>query len=280
MSKKSDLSQKSFLVICVVLVVMILLLSIVLALVIRSVRQNLSESADTTVAAKTSKSINTSAPGAATDITTSAISDENTPTTVPESEEPKTDKPATTPTSEEPKTDKPATTPKSEEPKTDKPVTEAPVTTPVIVTEPRTTESTKEPVVPVVPVVREPESSGSFYSTNDQKIKLFVEWNSVRSESGDSADLNVKVYIVCYSIQVGSRTDNKITVNGKSYSFSTPKINEQFGSQSKILIADETVSVDLSDGNTVSLGASWNFKGSYSGVQIDYLEASDVIAIK
>ena len=271
MSEKRDGSGKGFLVLCAVLVTIIILLAIVLALVIRSVRQETPETNDRPAVTTTDK---------AADIKTSTSSDESAPATTtekPAETETSTgideSKPATETATEAPKTDKPIT----DAPVTDAPVTDAPVTEPVTVTEPQTTESAKEPVVPVV---REPESSGSFYSTNEQKIKLFVEWNSVRSESGDSADLNVKVYIECYSLEVGARTDNKITVNGKSYSFETPKTDEHFSSPTKVLLADKTVSVDLTDGNTVSLDVSWNFKGSYSGVEIDYIEASDVIVIK
>lgn len=174
------------------------------------------------------------------------------------------------------------TEPKSE---TDKPITDAPVTEPVtkpvtepvIVTEPVTTEG---PKVPVVPVDTEPASSGGFYSDNEQKLKLYVEWNSTRNESGDKADIRIKVYVQCYSLDVGARIDNKITVNGKSYGFVTQKINEHYSKPTKILLADKTVSVDLTDNDAVELSASWNFKGVYSDVQIDYLEASDVVVIK
>lgn len=282
MSKKGKVSDKSFMIICTVLIAMILLLSIALAFVIRSVRNKppvTTEKADDPVTVTGTKGTSNSdqiVPNTTTAYIATTTSGQTVPETATQSVSPTTTGqpvPVITTTAEDTKTGAPIT---------DRPET-ATVTEPIIIT---STDTSEEPVVPVVPDVpdvpddREPASSGSFYSQNDQKLKLYVEWSSKRNESGDSAEMHVKVYIECYSINVGARNKNNITINGKSYTFSTPKINEHFEKKSKIQIADKTYNVDLTDTDIVSLSATWNFKGTYSGVPVENITASDVFAVK
>ncbi len=120
-------------------------------------------------------------------------------------------------------------------------------------------------------------ASGSFYSTNPDLLKLYIEWESERKDN--EAEITIKVYLESRSLQVGVRNDGIISVGGKSVEYSSPKINIAENQKTLTLLTEQKIKLSDLTSNKISLEVSWHFKGTYSGNPIDYITAAQELEI-
>ena len=120
-------------------------------------------------------------------------------------------------------------------------------------------------------------ASGSFYSTNPDLLKLYIEWESERKDN--EAEITIKVYLESRSLQVGVRNDGIISVGGKSVEYSSPKINISENQKTLTLLTEQKIKLSDLSSNKISLEVSWHFKGTYSGNPIDYITAAQELEI-
>lgn len=117
-------------------------------------------------------------------------------------------------------------------------------------------------------------ATGSFLSDTGSALNLYVSWHA--SDNGDgSAALTVEVGIITYSLQFGSLPNGgTLTIGGSSKSFTTESIDYDGDEQTAIPLFTHTVDVSLNGGSAdVEISASWLFKGSYGGIEIETITA-------
>lgn len=125
--------------------------------------------------------------------------------------------------------------------------------------------------------------SGSFYNYPVSEFGLYCTWSATQSASGNYSDVTLNVYLRFYTISVGSRSDSTISINGTSETYTTPAISDSSStSWHNVHLKSKTVRVyHNSDGTKsgVVLSASWRFAGTYSGVYVGTITASDSITL-
>lgn len=175
------------------------------------------------------------------------------------------DTPAPTVNAETPAPESPENTPEETEgPK----ATETPQPTEVPVFE------TKEPIVNTTPVPEEKpaaNASGSFGSNTGTGLNMRVEWETYNAADG-SAKLRVDVYATHYSFSTSALYNAvSITIGDRVYSVSSAEVSYDGDELAESLIA--TCTVDAPTGG-VNIDVVWDYKGSYSGVELETIEAA------
>lgn len=164
-------------------------------------------------------------------------------------------------------------------------------TLPDIVVTPDTTveQALSEPEV----IITEPEeetnpegqslyASGTIKSDSNQLIKLNIGWEANQSPDNEFADVIITVYLNCYAITVGARTNSKLIIDGEEIEFSTDKITNDTNSMTSIELYTVTKQIHNPFGEeikSVDISASFYFGGSYGGESIGWLETSGKIAL-
>lgn len=127
--------------------------------------------------------------------------------------------------------------------------------------------------------------SGSFskypVTASYGKFGLYCEWNGTQSVSGNYTDITLKVYLRYYSLNVGSRDDSTVSINGVKETYTVPAINHNAGKDYYRLIKTYTVRVPHNSDGTKSctLSASWRMSGTYSGTSVGTITASTTVTL-
>ena len=123
--------------------------------------------------------------------------------------------------------------------------------------------------------------SGSFHKYPTSKFGLYCDWTGSQSVTGNYTDVTLNVYLQFYTLQVGSRADSTISINGESETYTAPAINDTSStSWHMVHLKSKTVRVYHNSNGTktgVALSASWRFSGTYSGVSIGTITASATV---
>jgi len=160
--------------------------------------------------------------------------------------------------------------------------TPEPVSTPVPTAEPTpapTPEPTAEPTPePTATPAPSPEATpaddliatGSFASDTGTALNLEVEWSSHNDGNGNAV-IYLTGFLDSYSLQVGSRPYGvHVSFNGDSWTFAGEAINVADGHAQTLLFSD-VVTVPL--GSPDAMTVVYDFKGSYSGTELDTITA-------
>lgn len=124
--------------------------------------------------------------------------------------------------------------------------------------------------------------SGSFQNYPVSSFGLYCEWSGSQSVTGNYTDITLKVYLSYYTLDVGSRSDSTISINGTSETYTAPAIEDYSSGWKKKLLKTKTVRVNHNADGTksgVALSASWRFSGTYSGVSIGTITASTTVSL-
>lgn len=123
--------------------------------------------------------------------------------------------------------------------------------------------------------------SGSFHTYPTGEFGLYCEWSGQQVPSGNYTNITLKMYLRFYDLEVGSRSDSTISINGVSETFTAPSFYDYDTNYwHNVLLKTKTVKVaHNSDGtkNNVKLSASWRFDGVYSGMSIGTITASTTV---
>jgi hypothetical protein len=130
--------------------------------------------------------------------------------------------------------------------------------------------------------------SGSFSSYPVGKFGLYCTWEATQNIPGYYSNVTVKVYVQHYSIEVGSRRDSTIKCVGSPL----PKITAVYIAKAlsfpsgtpltKTLIGSYTFKVDHDRDKaekSLSLSATWDFNGTYSGTYVGTITAHTEISL-
>lgn len=124
--------------------------------------------------------------------------------------------------------------------------------------------------------------SGTFQNYPVSSFGLYCEWSGTQSITGNYTDVTLKVYLSYYTLDVGTRSDSTISINGVSETYTVPAIEDYSSGWKKKLLKTKTVRVSHNADGTksgVALSASWRFSGTYSGVSIGTITASTTVTL-
>lgn len=122
--------------------------------------------------------------------------------------------------------------------------------------------------------------SGSYNYYPVSSFGLYVEWSASQSVTGNYSDVTQKIYLSYYTLEVGQRTDSTSSINGTSVTYTAPSIYDYSTGWKKKLLYTHTVRVyhnSAGAANNIALSAAWRFSGTYSSVQIGWINASTTI---
>ena len=124
--------------------------------------------------------------------------------------------------------------------------------------------------------------SGSFQNLPVSGFGLYCTWSATQSATGNYSDVTLNVYLKYYTIEVVSKTDANVVINGSSETYTTPAIRDYSSGSKTKLLKTKTVRVNHNADGTksgVSLSAYWPFYGYYSGVYVSTITASTTITL-
>lgn len=136
---------------------------------------------------------------------------------------------------------------------------------------------------PVQPsgITRSINQSGSFESNTGTKMIMYVNWTAV-SENSETVTLNFNIVLSTYTLSVGPH-NGVITVNGVDYKFTSPGISyrsEKVRNEASLATVTATVTVPAGQAASIPVSASWDFFGTYGGVEISQVTAGGKISIQ
>ncbi len=151
--------------------------------------------------------------------------------------------------------------------------TPEPTATPAVTPTP---EVTPTPVPTPEPPSGTVIGSGSFDSASGVGINTHTVWTAAEQSDG-SVRLSLSVYVRSYTVQVGQRAIG-ISVGGSSASGITRAISvDAPNAQTDTLIYTYTATVER--GSTINVSVDWNYKGQYSGKDIDVISSETSISL-
>ena len=153
--------------------------------------------------------------------------------------------------------------------------TPAPTATPAM----QTPAATAAPTPTPVPTPEQPSGtvigSGSFDSATGVGINTHTVWTAAEQSDG-SVKLSLSVYIRSYTVQIGQRAIG-ISVGGSSSSGITRAVSvDSPNAQTDTLIYTYTATVER--GSSIPVSIDWNYKGQYSGKDIDVISSESTIS--
>ena len=114
-------------------------------------------------------------------------------------------------------------------------------------------------------------ASGTFRSDTGTYLNLVADWSAV-TVNDNSFKLTIILSLESYSLDVGERRGNTLTVNGKEYSFITDPIEiDQGFTKTKLYVWSQELPTSQLD---FDLKAVWYMRGSYSGQELETVELS------
>lgn len=156
---------------------------------------------------------------------------------------------------------------------TDAPETEATESTEPTPPATEATEATEEPTETTAPVDVDATNSGQFTSSTGTGLELVVDWKTYSSSDGTKM-VRFDVSIKCLGIHVGSRMDGlHITMDGVTKSFDCDGADANGGNNTFPL---GSFAMEMS-GDSANVSVAWDFRGTYSGVQLDQVTASGTV---
>ena len=133
---------------------------------------------------------------------------------------------------------------------------------------------------PALTLPSAPEEFRRITSKTGTYLNLYV--NCTTMDLGDNITVTVDVGIDCYSITVGARPDlGQVTVNGKTQTFSSPKITKEENVRSSIHFETLVFVIPkpLNGEATIDISASWVFNGTYGGKELGTITLSETFTV-
>lgn len=123
--------------------------------------------------------------------------------------------------------------------------------------------------------------SGSFESSTGTKMIMYANWTAV-SQNSESVTIKVDLVLSSYTLSVGAH-NGVVTINGVDYKFTSPGISyksEKVRNNAALASVTATVTVPAGQAVNIPVLASWDFYGTYGGVEISQVTASGTISIQ
>lgn len=122
--------------------------------------------------------------------------------------------------------------------------------------------------------------SGSILSGN---YKLRVDWSATQNVGSNSSKITAVMYLVqasSWGLNIASRSDNKTTINGTAYTWTSPAINNGGGKTTKLATVTSGNITHNADGTkSVTISVTFELNATISGTYRDTITASDTITL-
>lgn len=127
-------------------------------------------------------------------------------------------------------------------------------------------------------------NSGSFSSSIlSGNYKLRVDWSATQNTGSNTSKITCTMYLVqasSWSLNIASRTGNTTTINGTSYSWTSPAISNNGGKTTKLGTVTSGNITHNSDGTkSVALSASFKIQATISGTYYGTITASTTVTL-
>ena len=124
--------------------------------------------------------------------------------------------------------------------------------------------------------------SGSFSgSIRSGDYKLRVDWTATQSVSGNTSKITATMYLVqasSWSLNISGRSDNKTTINGTAYTWTSPAISNSGGKTTKLATVTSGNIAHNADGTkSVTITAVFEIGATISGTRYETITASATI---
>ena len=117
--------------------------------------------------------------------------------------------------------------------------------------------------------------SGAFDSATGVGLNTHTVWTAAEQADG-SVKLTLSVYVRSYTMQIGQRAIG-ISVNGAAASGMTRSFSvDSPNAQTDTLIYSYTTTVEK---GSVTISVDWNYKGQYSGQDLDVISSSTTASL-
>lgn len=120
--------------------------------------------------------------------------------------------------------------------------------------------------------------TGSILSGN---YKLRVEWSATQNIAANTSKITAVMYLVqvsSWGLSISSRTDNRTTINGTNYTWTSPALNNSGGKTTKLATVTSGNIAHSADGSkSVTISATFNLKATISGTYRGAITASATI---
>lgn len=123
--------------------------------------------------------------------------------------------------------------------------------------------------------------SGSFESSTGTKMIMYLNWSAI-SQNSESVTIKVDLVLSTYTLSVGAH-NGVVTINGIDYRFTSPGISyksEKVRNNAVLTIVSATVTVPAGQAASIPVSASWDFYGTYGGVEMSQVTAAGTINIQ
>ena len=122
--------------------------------------------------------------------------------------------------------------------------------------------------------------SGSAVSGN---YKLRVDWSATQNIANNTSKITCVMYLVqasSWSLGIGTRDDNAITINGTKYTWSSPAISNSGGKTTKLATVTSGNITHNADGTkSVTISAVFELNATISGTYRDTITASATVTL-
>lgn len=118
-------------------------------------------------------------------------------------------------------------------------------------------------------------TSGSFStSVHSGHYELRVDWSASQSITNNTSTITAKIYLVNdWALDISGRTGNTITIDGKSYSFSSSEIRTT-GTHLLATITSDPITHNSDGSKSISMSCSWKLNATISGTPYKTMTAS------
>lgn len=113
--------------------------------------------------------------------------------------------------------------------------------------------------------------------------RLKVDWSATQNVAGNTSKITLVAYLVqdsSWSLSISSRTDNKASIAGTSYTWTSPAISNSGGKTTKLgTITSGNIAHNADGSKTVSLSVTFNIEATISGTKYNTITASASVTL-
>lgn len=120
-------------------------------------------------------------------------------------------------------------------------------------------------------------------SIKDGKYTLRIDWSATQSIANNTSKITATMYLVqasSWGLDIGTRSDNKTTIAGTSYTWSSPAINNSGGKTTKLAtVTSGNISHNADGTKKVTISATYYVRANISGTQYTSITASAEVTL-
>ena len=124
-------------------------------------------------------------------------------------------------------------------------------------------------------------ASGSFSKNiTSHPYQLIVEWSSTPTTSSNSSVVKATIKLKCpYSLSISGRSDNTISINGKTYYYDSPTVKTSGGTYTLGTVTSSAIAHNSDGSKDITITAKFKLNATISGTYYSTVTASKSVAL-